>query len=202
MPTHHPGDLGTQHVISSSDEHKVIGKRHFGSIPLILKGTSKSLSGLVQMKAFGGSSSPTHLSCSEMEPWLVDTVMIHSSWSLVFTFSHPLNTPMINAKPATLPSCCASTRSLIAIIVYTVEVALLATPPAISSGESAALRPPLSIILDDVPQTHAAERPRGRAVPCLFSIESRWAALGEEEVRSPGRLCAGLFAHVGWKSPP
>ena len=39
-------------------------------------------------------------------------------------------------------------------------------------------------------------------MPCLFSIESRWAALGEEEVRSPGRLCACLFAHLcSWPVP-
>ena len=62
-------------------------------------------------------------------------------------------------------------------MVYTVEVALPATPPAVSSGESATLRLPLSIINDDVLQTHAAERPRGRAVLYLFSIEhaeQRW----------------------------
>ena len=55
-------------------------------------------------------------------------------------------------------------------MVYTVEVALPATPPAVSSGESATLRLPLSIINDDALQTHAAERPRGRAVLYLFSI--------------------------------
>ena len=62
-------------------------------------------------------------------------------------------------------------------MVYTVEVALPATPPAVSSGESATLRLPLSIINDDALQTHAAERPRGRAVLYLFSIEhaeQRW----------------------------
>ena len=64
-------------------------------------------------------------------------------------------------------------------MVYTVEVALPATPPAVSSGESATLRLPLSIINDDALQTHAAERPRGRAVLYLFSIEhaeQRWRA--------------------------
>ena len=56
-------------------------------------------------------------------------------------------------------------------MVYTVEVALPATPPAVSSEESATLRLPPSIINDDALGTHAAERPRGRAVLYLFSIE-------------------------------
>ena len=51
------------------------------------------------------------------------------------------------------------------------EIPLLATPPAVSSGESATLRLPLSIINDDAHRTRAAERPRGRAELCLFSIE-------------------------------
>ena len=87
-----------------------------------------------------------------------------------------------------------------------------ATPPAVSSGESATLRLPLSIINGDVLQTHAAERPpfcwwraantrcrtppRAR-LPCLFSIESRWAAWGKWKFGPPaGCLCAGLFAHI------
>ena len=69
-------------------------------------------------------------------------------------------------------------------MVYTVEVALPATPPAVSSGESATLRLPLSIINDDALQTHAAERPRGRAVLYLFSIEHA-EQRGEEEVPVP-----------------
>ena len=36
--TRHLGDLGILHVISCSDEHIVLGIRHYGSIPLILKG--------------------------------------------------------------------------------------------------------------------------------------------------------------------
>ena len=36
--TRHLGDLWTLHVISCSDEHIVLGIRHYGSIPLILKG--------------------------------------------------------------------------------------------------------------------------------------------------------------------
>ena len=111
--------------------------------------------------------------------------MIHSSWSLVSLLQ--ANCPPI--------LCCASPRSLIAIIVYTVEVALPATPPAVSSGESATLRLPLSIINDDALQTHAAERPRGRAVLYLFSIEhaeQRWGG------GSPGPLsvCVRASSHT------
>ena len=79
-------------------------------------------------------------------------------------------------------------------MVYTVEVALPATPPAVSSGESATLRLPLSIINDDALQTHAAERPRGRAVLYLFSIEhaeQRWGG------GSPGPLSVGEWRSVG-----
>ena len=79
--------------------------------------------------------------------------------------------------------------------IYTVEVALPATPPAVSSGESATLRLPLSIINDDALQTHAAERPRGRAVLYLFSIEhaeQRWGG------GSPGPLsvCVRASSHT------
>ena len=114
---------------------------------------------------------------------------------LGLTFSHPRYTPMIKAKPAALPSCCVSTHSLIAIVAYTVEVTLPATPPAVSSGESATLRLPLSIINDDALQTHAAERPRGRAVLYLFSIEhaeQRWGG------GSPGPLsvCVRASSHT------
>ena len=84
---------------------------------------------------------------------------------------------MIKSKPAALPLYYVSTHSLMAVVALTVEVTLPATPPAVSSGKSATLRLPLSIINDDALQTHAAERPRGRAVLYLFSIEhaeQRW----------------------------
>jgi hypothetical protein len=69
-----------------------------------------------------------------------------------------LSTLLRAVHPGTIAMTdCASTRSLIAIIVYTVEVALPATPPAVSSRESATLRLPLSIINGDALQTHAAE---------------------------------------------
>ena len=78
---------------------------------------------------------------------------------------------MIKSKLAALPSYCVSTHSLIAVVVvYTVEVTLPATPPAVSSGESATLRLPLSIINGDVLQTHAAERLRGRACPVCSQL--------------------------------
>ena len=38
MLTRHLGDLWTLHVISCSDEHVVIGIKHYESIPPILKG--------------------------------------------------------------------------------------------------------------------------------------------------------------------
>ena len=112
---------------------------------------------------------------------------------------------MIKSKPAALPSCCVPTHSLIAIVAYTVEVTMPATPPAFSSGESATLRLPLSIINNDALSIHAAERLRGRAVPCLFfqlnrALGSDWAAWGRGgkwKFGPPaGRLCAGLFAHI------
>ena len=62
---------------------------------------------------------------------------------------------MIKSKAATLPSCCFSTHSLIAIVAHTVEVTLIASLPAISSGESATLRLPLSIINGDALSIHA-----------------------------------------------
>ena len=72
-----------------------------------------------------------------------------------------------------------------------------AAPPAFSSGESATLRLPLSIINGDALQIHTAERPRGRAVSCLFSIESRWAAWGKWKFGPPaGRfVCGTLRTH-------
>ena len=72
---------------------------------------------------------------------------------------------MIKSKPAALPLYYVSTHSLMAVVVLTVEVTLPATPPAVSSGKSATLRLPLSIINGGVLQTHAAELPRGRACP-------------------------------------
>ena len=102
---------------------------------------------------------------------------------------------MIYSKPAALPSCYVSAHSLIAIGAYIVEFTLPATPPAVSSGESATLRLPLSIITDDALHTHAVERPRGRAVLCLFSIEraeQRWGG------GSPGPLsvCVRASSHT------
>ena len=56
---------------------------------------------------------------------------------------------MIKSKPAALPLYYVSTHSLMAVVVLTVEVTLPATPPALSSGESATLRLPLSIINEE-----------------------------------------------------
>ena len=50
--TRHLGDLGTLHVISCSDEHIVLGIRHYGSIPLILKGRTLVATG---PSAYGSS---------------------------------------------------------------------------------------------------------------------------------------------------
>ena len=77
---------------------------------------------------------------------------------------------MIKSKPAALPLYYVSTHSLMAVVVLTVEVTLPATPPAVSSGTSATLRLPLSIITGDVLQTHVAERPRGRACPVCSQL--------------------------------
>ena len=72
--------------------------------------------------------------------------MVNAAMFTGLTFSHPRYTPMIESKPAALPSCYVSSHSLIAIVAYTVEDTLPATPPAVSSGGSATLRLPLSII--------------------------------------------------------
>ena len=77
---------------------------------------------------------------------------------------------MIKSKPAALPLYYVSTHSLMAVVVLTVEVTLPATPPAVSSGKSATLRLPLSIINGGVLQTHAAELPRGRACPVCSQL--------------------------------
>ena len=77
---------------------------------------------------------------------------------------------MIESKPAALPSCCVSTHSLIAIVAYTVEVTLPATPPAVSSGENITLGLPLSIINGDALSIHAAVRLRGRACPVCSQL--------------------------------
>ena len=50
--TRHLGDLGILHVISCSDEHVVLGIRHYGSIPLILKGRTLVATG---PSAYGSS---------------------------------------------------------------------------------------------------------------------------------------------------
>ena len=50
--TRHLGDLGILHVISCSDEHIVLGIRHYGAIPLILKGRTLVATG---PSAYGSS---------------------------------------------------------------------------------------------------------------------------------------------------
>ena len=113
--------------------------------------------------------------------------MIHSSWSLV---SHP-------PTPSQLPSYIMlrfhlqfdSHNSIYRRSRTTCDSSCS------SSGESAKLRLPLSIINDDALQPHAAERPQGRAVLYLFSIEhaeQRWGG------GSPGPLsvCVRASSHT------
>ena len=50
--TRHLGDLWPLHVISCSDGHIVIGIRHYGSIPLILKGRTLAA---IDPSAYGSS---------------------------------------------------------------------------------------------------------------------------------------------------
>ena len=78
---------------------------------------------------------------------------------------------MIKSKPAALPLYYVSTHSLIAVVVYTVEVTLPATPPAVSSGKSATLRLPLSIINCDcdVLQTHVGN-PIGSQITVTINL--------------------------------
>merc|ERR1711991_11848 len=116
---------------------------------------------------------------------------------LGLTFSHPRYTPMIKSKSAALPLYYVSSHSLMAVVVLTVEVTLPATTPAVSSGKSATLRLPLSIINGGVLQTHAAERPRGRACPVCSQL-NRAGQRGESGSSVPRPAvrasCAGLFA--------
>ena len=83
-----------------------------------------------------------------------------------------------------------------AVVVLTVEVTLPAAPPAVSSGKSATLRLPLSIINGDVPQIHAAERARGRA--CLVCSQLNRAGQRERSGSSVPRpaLCARASSHT------
>ena len=105
---------------------------------------------------------------------------------------------MIKSKPAALPSYYVSTHSLIAVVVYTVEVTLPATPPAVSSGKSATLRLPLSIINGGVLQTHAAELPRGRACPVCSQLNRAGAGQrggSDSSVPRPA-VCARASSHT------
>jgi hypothetical protein len=119
--------------------------------------------------------------------------MIHSSWSLGLAFSHPLNTPMINSKPAALPSCCASTRSQIAMIVYTVEVTLPATPPAVSSGKRASHSgPALYYLWQRRRQTTPPQiAPEGTLCPV-----DRWAAPRGGGSPVPPAVCVRASSHT------
>ena len=85
---------------------------------------------------------------------------------------------------------------MIAIIVYTVEVALPATPPAVSSGESATLRLPLSIINGDVLQTHATERPRGRACPVCSQLNRAGQRGGSGSSVPRPAVCVRASSHT------
>ena len=103
---------------------------------------------------------------------------------------------MIKFKPAVLPSYCASTHSLMAVVVLTVEVTLPATPPEVSSGKSATLRLPLSIINGGVLQTHAAERPRGRACPVCSQLNRAGQRGGSGSSVPRPAVCVRASSHT------
>ena len=103
---------------------------------------------------------------------------------------------MIKSKPAALPLYYASTHSLMAVVVLTVEVTLPATPPAVSSGESATLRLPLSIINGDVLQTHVAERPRGRACPVCSQLNRAGQRGGSGSSVPRPAVCVRASSHT------
>ena len=107
---------------------------------------------------------------------------------------------MIKSKPGALPSCCASTHSLMAIVAYTVEVTLLATPPAVSSGKSATLRLPLSIINGGVLQIHAAELPRGRACPVCSQLNRAGQRGGSGSSVPRPAVCVRASSHTSSNS--
>ena len=103
---------------------------------------------------------------------------------------------MIKSKPAALPSYCVPTHSLIAVVVYTVEVTLPATPPAVSSGKSATLRLPLSIINGGVLQTHSAERSRGRACPVCSQLNRAGQRGGSGSSVPRPAVCVRASSHT------
>ena len=107
---------------------------------------------------------------------------------------------MIKSKPAALPLYYVSTHSLMAVVVYTVEVTLPATPPAVSSGKSATLRLPLSIINGDVLQTHAAERPRGRACPVCSQLNRAGQRGGSGTSVPRPAICSRASSHTPSKN--
>ena len=103
---------------------------------------------------------------------------------------------MIKSKPAALPLYYVSTHSLMAVVVLTVEVTLPATPPAVSSGKSATLRLPLSIINGDVLQTHVAERPRGRACPVCSQLNRAGQRGGSGSSVPRPAVCVRASSHT------
>ena len=103
---------------------------------------------------------------------------------------------MIKSKPAALPLYYVSTHSLMAVVVLTVEVTLPATPPAVSSGKSATLRLPLSIINGGVLQTHAAELPRGRACPVCSQLNRAGQRGGSGSSVPRPAVCVRASSHT------
>ena len=103
---------------------------------------------------------------------------------------------MIKSKPAALPLYYASTHSLMAVVVLTVEVTLPATPPAVSSGKSATLRLPLSNINGGVLQTHAAELPRGRTCPVCSQLNRAGQRGGSGSSVPRPAVCVRASSHT------
>ena len=83
-----------------------------------------------------------------------------------------------------------------AVVVLTVEVTLPETPPAVSSGKSAILRLPLSIINGGVLQTHAAELPRGRACPVCSQLNRAGQRGGSGSSVPRPAVCVRASSHT------
>ena len=71
-----------------------------------------------------------------------------------------------------------------------------ATPPAVSSGKSATLRLPLSIINGGVLQTHAAELPRGRACPVCSQLNRAGQRGGSGSSVPRPAVCVRASSHT------
>ena len=123
---------------------------------------------------------------------MVNTAMFSAAgpWSY---FPISSNTPMIKSKPAVLPP----TSHLTAFLFHSQLDSHISIYSVQKSRERATLRLPLYIIIGIVRQIHLYHRP-GPSVrlPCLFAIESRWAAWGSGSSVPRPAVCVRASSHT------